>query len=102
MCRDKYRVKELHPQYLGVGDDKNRGTNWQSRKRATLNRDKRTCQICGKPGNDVHHVVPKRKFNDKNESNGLDNLITLCKRCHRIEDAKVQKEERLENGTHSG
>ena len=97
-CRDDHRVGQLHPQFLGIGDSKNRGSNWQSQKRKALKRDGRVCRICGKKGTDVHHRIPKRKFIDKNEANNLENLITLCKKCHRKADARVQKEERENHG----
>lgn len=97
-CRDDHRVGLLHPQFLGGENSKNRGSNWQSQKRKALKRDGRVCQVCGKKGTDVHHRIPKRRFADKNEANNLENLITLCKKHHRKEDAKVQKKERESHG----
>lgn len=52
-------------------------------------RDSNTCQICGlgeddlgrKP--DVHHITPRREFDDVTKSNTEDNLIQLCRPCHR-------------------
>ena len=46
-------------------------------KRAVKERDRFTCQICGKQDNlVVHHI----DYNKKNCE--LDNLITLCRSCH--------------------
>lgn len=48
-------------------------------KKAVRKRDKYTCQVCGKKGEDnlaVHHI----DYNKKNCN--LENLVTLCKNCH--------------------
>ena len=46
-------------------------------KRAIRERDKYTCQICGKePAIFVHHINYNKKDCNSN------NLITLCRRCH--------------------
>lgn len=46
-------------------------------KKSIRQRDKYTCQICGKePAIQVHHI----DYNKKNSSPS--NLITLCKSCH--------------------
>jgi|SRR5215510_4836418 len=48
-----------------------------------LSRDKYTCQQCktklAKNKLDVHHIIPIRSGG----SDKLDNLITLCRKCHR-------------------
>ena len=53
-------------------------TDWtETLKRSIRERDKYTCQICGKnPAIDVHHI----DYNKKNCNSG--NLITLCRSCH--------------------
>ncbi len=49
------------------------------------------CQNCGEDGsNVVHHIHPRRSYQDVNNSNVLVNLTLLCKRCHRIIDAKLR------------
>ena len=50
-------------------------------RKATLNRDKFTCQLCGAVETrlEAHHITPKRQ----NGENTLDNLITLCSECHK-------------------
>ena len=45
-------------------------------KKAIRERDKYTCQICGKEGFSVHHI----DYNKKNCNS--DNLIILCSSCH--------------------
>ncbi len=67
------------------GRDKD-GLSWRVQQRGALNRDSRTCQVCGKSEKrnpDVHHRVPYRV----SFSHALNNLICLCKSCHRKEDA---------------
>lgn len=46
---------------------------------AIFERDKFTCQICGNKGLEIHH---KDKWQENNDP---DNLILLCKDCHKKE-----------------
>ena len=49
-------------------------------RKTVLERDKRSCRICNSRSNlEIHHII-KRRDGGKNN---LDNLITLCKKCHR-------------------
>ena len=50
-------------------------------RKATIIRDSNTCQMCKKTNTqmEVHHIVPKRL----NGSNSINNLVTLCKSCHK-------------------
>jgi hypothetical protein len=93
VCRDRYRVGNLHPQYIGVRPDPARGPNWQAQRRRAKARDQGTCQHCGAVGTDVHHIRPFRLFNDYRVANRMDNLITLCAPCHRRADAAFQAAE---------
>jgi len=56
------------------------GKGWRPVRAKALARDKRTCQACGAQRSrmDVHHVVPFAV----NPVHELDNLVTLCQRCH--------------------
>lgn len=82
---------ELHHRWQG-GDDPYYGENWHEQRRSVLQRDKFECQKCGiseeeheqlyEMGLDVHHIVPIREFEEKEEANRLDNLVTLCRNCH--------------------
>ena len=72
-----------------------RGPNWRAQSERARARDGHRCRLCGAPErpdrkHDVHHIRPFRTFghmpgdNDAHrEANRLDNLITLCKACHR-------------------
>ncbi len=64
-------------------------TKWQELRLKIYERDNWTCQICGvncqkKNKIQCHHIVPYRISQDNSESN----LITLCVKCHRIEELK--------------
>jgi DEAD/DEAH box helicase domain-containing protein len=72
-----------------------RGPNWQQQRDAARARDGYRCRHCGAPErpdrqHDIHHLRPFRDFGyvpGENEhyraANQLDNLITLCRVCHR-------------------
>ena len=72
-----------------------RGANWIAIKRLIRKRDGNTCQSCGRNSNqqgramDVHHRMSFFLFSDPAEANQLENLICLCRSCHR----------KVENGT---
>lgn len=63
------------------------GANWTEQRDAARERDGHECQICGHAGDgralDVHHIQPLRSFDTPEAANALDNLITLCRPCHR-------------------
>lgn len=65
------------------------GRNWKPVKAQALERDNNTCQHCGVTAEtlghepDVHHVIPVREFDDPGEAHTLDNVVCLCRACHR-------------------
>src|SRR5574341_1009541 len=75
------------------------GPNWPQQRDAARQRDGYRCAQCGAPErpdrqHDVHHVRPFREFGyvaGRNthylEANRLDNLLTLCRSCHRAAEA---------------
>jgi 5-methylcytosine-specific restriction endonuclease McrA len=76
------------------------GPNWQTQQRAARRRDGYKCRHCGvKPKGralDVHHIKPFRSFGyipDQNENylmaNDLINLVSLCKRCHKLAELGI-------------
>ena len=81
----------LHHRWDGGGDPYY-GKNWHEQRRKTLRRDEFECQNCDMGegeheesyglGLDVHHIVPVREFEEKEEANRLDNLVALCRNCH--------------------
>jgi DEAD/DEAH box helicase domain-containing protein len=76
------------------------GANWNKQRELARARDQYTCQVCGKPetdkAHDVHHITPFRIFLDiegvpnYQRANQLDNLITLCPKCHRRAELAVR------------
>lgn len=72
-----------------------RGPNWEQQRNRARARDGYHCRHCGVPerpnrAHDVHHIEPFRTFgyvrgeNDRYlEANRLENLVSLCRSCHR-------------------
>lgn len=61
-------------------------TDWMKKRSLVLIRDNFTCRACGvrTKGLHVHHLIPKITGGDES----LENLITLCNKCHN----KIHKE----------
>lgn len=79
---------ENHPNWKG-GFDHNYGEGWKYAKEKARKRDEGICYMCSANEGDypkkfhIHHIVPYRISQD----NSLENLITLCGKCHpRIEN----------------
>jgi 5-methylcytosine-specific restriction endonuclease McrA len=86
-----------NPNWTGGIKPNSRGENWGSQSRKAKERDGHECQICHRRREnngrkwiiDVHHIIPYRYFNnDFKNANELNNLITVCRKCHR----KLEKE----------
>lgn len=71
-----------------LGRDKD-GLSWKIQRQLAWDRDSLTCQDCQKKKEgwrpDVHHISPYRL----SFSHALDNLKSLCRRCHKIAEAKI-------------
>ena len=93
-CRSEYMQTVAmapgkgHPLYInGGGNDY--GPNWPEVREAAIQRDNERCQACGVTRDeyhmdlDVHHITPFRKFDSHEEANRPDNLVALCRACHR-------------------
>ena len=62
---------------------------WQRKRRKVLIRDRYTCQKCGEKDRkllQVHHKTYDRVFKES-----LSDLITLCKKCHKLEHNKRRR-----------
>lgn len=65
------------------------GGRWYQVRRAALERDNHECQHCGASAEelgqepDVHHMVPVRSFDTPSEAHKIENVVTLCRSCHR-------------------
>ena len=72
------------------------GRTWWRIRRQALERDGYECQRCGAGPDelgrnpDVHHHRPVRSFDDPADAHTMENVVTLCRRCHRlVEDGSV-------------
>jgi len=85
------RVGKLPGQTKSTGD-LHYGSNWKRMRAKAVERDRYRCQSCGDSINElrseemsglhVHHIVPIRQFEEPEDANFLENLITLCPSCH--------------------
>jgi hypothetical protein len=73
----------------GTGEFYFRGNEWNRIRVKVWERDSFTCQKCGKINCKLyaHHIVPFVMSKD----NSLKNLITLCCRCHMIEEYYLKR-----------
>lgn len=81
--RTRFKSGKDHPNFKG-GLIRFSRAGWNRLRKAVLNRDRNTCQSCGKKNIrlEVHHLFPKRlhsKHVPKEEE-----LVTLCSKCHGI------------------
>lgn len=93
-----------HPNWI---EDKNHdyGPYWTTIRRDILSRDDYECQSCGLLNKDslkqhereleVHHITPRRKFDDITKANESENLITLCTSCHTSHEAQRSSREEI-------
>lgn len=99
-CHYEYKSNVLAgdggPNWQG-GSPKFYGPNWRKQSEAARERDGYRCRVCGETQKeidkalDVHHITPFKSFqyvpgeNDNYiQANRLDNLISLCMRCHAL------------------
>lgn len=54
-------------------------TALKAAQRAVAARDEETCLACGKPADDIAHVLPRRWKSIRAEER---NLVALCRDCH--------------------
>jgi len=85
----------LEDRGLWYDSPNNYGPNWQQARKAVRARDHYCCTQCGRPESserehDVHHLVPFRTFGyvprlnqNYQAANKLENLVLVCRTCHR-------------------
>jgi len=94
-----------HPNWQG-GDGLNYGRGWSRIREAALERDGYECVVCSKSraeighNPDVHHIVPVRQFieadgRERADAHQLENVVSLCRPCHRKAEAGDITRERL-------
>lgn len=80
-------VGENHHQWQG--GEIAYGKNWWGLRRQALERDDHRCQHCGASAvelgrePDEHHLTPVREFSRPEAAHTLQNVISLCRSCHR-------------------
>lgn len=92
-CRGKhmsqtgeYRGKSS-PRWKG-GYKEYYGPNWQKQRQKARKRDGYKCQSCGCHESDmereldVHHITPFNSYEMAINANKLNNLVSLCRKCH--------------------
>lgn len=92
VCYGRWRTENLSaensPNWKGGKTLDYGGSNWKRQRRLARERDNDCCQDCGADAQkheykmDVHHIVHYELFEDKEEANKLENLVTLCRVCH--------------------
>ena len=79
-------VEGLRKSGVWTNDPNDYGPDWPRIRQEVRARDGYRCQICGTPESgrphDVHHKIPFRAFTARADANRLENLITVCPRCH--------------------
>jgi DEAD/DEAH box helicase domain-containing protein len=87
-------VSKLRALNLWTNDKNEYGLNWESIREKIMKRDEYKCQNCGKPSSkhilNVHHIKPFRSFIPQSNANQPNNLISLCKNCHRLVENNIR------------
>lgn len=98
--RSEHLSGENNPRYKG-GYERYYGPNWRKQRRRARERDGHECKVCSMDKQNhqqkynckpvVHHKTRFGDFDSYQVANELDNLITLCRRCHGlIEGGRIE------------
>lgn len=68
-------------------------TYWTKLSKYVRERDLYICQICGKPANEVHHIIKIEE--DEKKAFEETNLISLCHRCHLMAEKGLITKDKL-------
>lgn len=62
-----------------------RGPDWREQRELVRERAQDECEFCGENEMDLdtHHRISFRRFNTFEEANQIENLVVVCKPCHR-------------------
>jgi DEAD/DEAH box helicase domain-containing protein len=94
LALDNIHLAKLQEAGLWKNDQNDYGPNWIRIRRLVRSRDQFTCQVCGLveqgQAHHVHHITPFRNFQNPDQANRLENLITLCPNCHRRAETNVR------------
>lgn len=100
-CYGKWRSENLGgsnaPNWKG-GQEHDYGNRfWKEQRRLARERDRHICRCCGTVLDPktrkihVHHIVPYDMFDAPEAANSLDNLETLCVKCHMAKHKELRK-----------
>jgi len=84
----RHHAKGEDSPFWEEGYDRYYGANWQETREKARERDNYCCQDCGigeeelGVGLHVHHIRPIKEYDDVEDANTLDNLVSLCQPCH--------------------
>lgn len=102
-CYSKYKSEQKmgkgnHMYIDGSSERKYYTGSWNRVKNKILERDEHMCYVCEKNSGelgkepDVHHIIPVRMFANQEVAHYKENLLSLCKSCHRfVEENKTLK-----------
>lgn len=90
------KAADIEPNEIGVATNEKSsgmkkelfGSNWHTQREKALQRDDFNCRKCKSKENlHIHHIKPRHTYRNSSvfnveESNILQNLITLCQSCH--------------------
>lgn len=67
-------------------------SSWKKTRNAYFRDKYGICEICGKPGEEVHHKIPltPTNINDPSIALSWDNLQLLCRSCHELIEEKAR------------
>lgn len=94
-CSERCRWDHFTERYKGEKSHQWRGGyeyyghNWNEQSKKARERDVHLCQSCGVHQDelsialDVHHITPLRDCETYEEANRLENLVSLCRKCHK-------------------
>lgn len=87
-----YRQNRKDTQYQAIYVS----TRWKRVRKVALTKANGLCEVCIKQGkikysDEVHHIIPIK--DDISKAYSLDNLICLCRSCHREAHKQLEKEQ---------
>lgn len=83
----KYNKKSIRNSRWGLSDE-----DYTKLRNKIINRDSNRCILCGSQNYlQVHHIVPRT---DSTSTNDPDNLITLCRSCHKSIESNYSEEKK--------
>lgn len=103
-CRSDWlsenQVGENHHQWKGGGIYY--GESWPRMRSKVQERDGNKCQLCGDSEEeigqtpDTHHIVPVRSFDEYENAHTMENMVQVCRGCHRtLETYGPQKQREM-------